>query len=124
MFAELGMKVKPKRVARIARRMGIRTELSTNPAMTLGGLEEGVTPLEMAYAYSTLANEGIRVSGTLAPNQTGPVAFEEVESDRRGIEAKNEVVRERGLPRLGGRNRQGDAPPGRDERHRQGRADR
>jgi penicillin-binding protein 1A len=97
-FAELGMEVKPKRVARLANRMGIRTELSTNPAMLLGGLEEGVTPLEMAYAYSTIANEGERVSGTLAPNSTGPVAFEEVDSERRGIEAKNEVVRERVFP--------------------------
>ena len=78
-FAELGMKVKPRRVARLANRMGIRTELSTNPAMLLGGLEQGVTPLEMAYAYSTIANEGMRVSGSLAPNETGPVAFTEVE---------------------------------------------
>jgi penicillin-binding protein 1A len=78
-FAELGMKVKPRRVARMARRMGIRTDLSTNPAMLLGGLEEGVTPLEMAYAYSTLANEGVRVSGSLAPGDTGPVAIRSVE---------------------------------------------
>jgi penicillin-binding protein 1A len=78
-FAELGMKVKPKRVARMARRMGIRTDLSTNPAMLLGGLEEGVTPLEMAYAYSTLANEGVRVSGSLAPDDRGPVAIREIE---------------------------------------------
>jgi penicillin-binding protein 1A len=78
-FAELGMEVKPKRVARMARRMGIRTDLSTNPAMLLGGLEEGVTPLEMAYAYSTLANEGNKVSGTLAPGKTGPVAIREVQ---------------------------------------------
>ena len=77
-FAELGMEVGPKRVARMARRMGIRTDLSTNPAMLLGGLEEGVTPLEMAYAYSTLANEGVRVSGSLAPNDRGPVAIREV----------------------------------------------
>jgi penicillin-binding protein 1A len=97
-FAELGMEVGPKRVARLANRMGIRTELSTNPAMLLGGLELGVTPLEMAYAYSTIANEGVRVSGTLAPNSTGPVAFEEVDSERRGIEAENEVVRERVFP--------------------------
>jgi penicillin-binding protein 1A len=97
-FAELGMEVKPKRVARLANRMGIRTELSTNPAMLLGGLELGVTPLEMAYAYSTIANEGVRVSGSLAPNSTGPVAFEEVDSERRGIEAKNEVVRKRVFP--------------------------
>jgi penicillin-binding protein 1A len=89
-FAELGMKVKPKRVARMARRMGIRTDLSTNPAMLLGGLEEGVTPLEMAYAYSTLANEGVRVSGSLAPNQKGPVAIREVEGPN-GTKVNTEV---------------------------------
>ena len=77
-FAELGMEVKPKRVARLARKMGIKTKLSTNPAMLLGGLEEGVTALEMAYAYSTLANNGKRVSSTLAPNNRGPVAVKEV----------------------------------------------
>jgi penicillin-binding protein 1A len=89
-FAELGMKVKPKRVARMARRMGIRTDLSTNPAMLLGGLEEGVTPLEMAYAYSTLANEGMKVSGRLAPDQTGPVAIREVEGPN-GTKVNEEV---------------------------------
>jgi penicillin-binding protein 1A len=97
-FAELGMEVGPKRVARLATETGIRTALSTNPAMLLGGLEQGVTPLEMAYAYSTIANEGVRVSGTLAPDQTGPVAFEKVDSDRRGIDVENEVVRERVFP--------------------------
>jgi penicillin-binding protein 1A len=97
-FAEVGMEVKPKRVARLANAMGIRTELSTNPAMILGGLEEGVTPLEMAYAYSTIANEGVRVSGRLAPDSTGPVAFEKVVSERRGIDAENDVVRERVFP--------------------------
>jgi penicillin-binding protein 1A len=95
-FAELGMKVKPRRVARIARRMGIRTKLSTNPAMLLGGLEEGVTPLEMAYAFSTLANEGRRVSGTLAPNDTGPVAIEKVEGP--GTDKENKPVEQRVFP--------------------------
>ncbi len=56
--------------------MGVKTEISTNPAMTLGGLKEGVTPLEMAYAYSTIANKGRRVSGTLAASENGPVAIE------------------------------------------------
>jgi penicillin-binding protein 1A len=96
-FAELGMKVKPKRVARIARRMGIRTDLSTNPAMLLGGLEEGVTPLEMAYAYSTLANEGNKVSGTLAPGKTGPVAIREVQGPN-GTKV-NEPVETRVFPK-------------------------
>jgi penicillin-binding protein 1A len=96
-FAELGMEVKPKRVARLAQEMGIRTELSTNPAMLLGGLEQGVTPLEMAYAYSTLANEGRKVSGTLAPNDTGPVAIEKVEGP--GADKENKRVEERVFPK-------------------------
>jgi penicillin-binding protein 1A len=96
-FAELGMEVKPRRVAALAQNMGIRTELSTNPAMLLGGLKEGVTPLEMAYAYSTLANDGMRVSGDLAPDQTGPVAIQSVE-DANGEVRKNKPVRERVFP--------------------------
>jgi penicillin-binding protein 1A len=98
-FAELGMEVKPKRVARLAQRMGIKTDLSTNPAMLLGGLEEGVTALEMAYAYSTLANNGTRVSGTLAPGDRGPVAIEEVVGpDGSGIQAENKPVTKQVIP--------------------------
>jgi penicillin-binding protein 1A len=97
-FAEVGMQVKPKRVARLAQEMGIRTELSTNPAMLLGGLEQGVTPLEMAYAYSTIANEGERVSGTLAPNDTGPVAIQEVKGGP-GADKANTRVEERVFPK-------------------------
>jgi penicillin-binding protein 1A len=93
-FAELGMKVKPKRVARMAQRMGIKTKLSTNPAMLLGGLEEGVTALEMAYAYSTLANNGTRVSGTLAPGNRGPVAIEEVDDGPNGDEVNKPVTKQ------------------------------
>jgi penicillin-binding protein 1A len=85
-FAQVGMKVKRGRVARLAQRMGIRTKLSTNPAMLLGGLKEGVTPLEMAYAYSTIANDGKRISGSLAPNETGPVAIQSVEDGNGKVE--------------------------------------
>ena len=62
-YAELGLKVKTKRIAALAQRMGVRTRVSDNPAMTLGGLKEGVTPLEMAYAYSTIANRGVQGLG-------------------------------------------------------------
>ena len=34
-----------------------------NPALILGGLETGVTPLEMTHAYNTLAADGRRLSG-------------------------------------------------------------
>jgi penicillin-binding protein 1A len=87
-FAELGLKTGTKRIARLARRMGIRTKLSTNPAMTLGGLEEGVTPLEMAYAYSTIANEGRRVTSSFLPGVVGPIGFDEVKGS--GFDERNE----------------------------------
>jgi penicillin-binding protein 1A len=97
-FAELGIKTGTKRIARMARRMGISTQLSTNPAMTLGGLEEGVTPLEMAYAYSTIANKGRRVSGTLA-SSSGPVGIESVEGKGiRGDEGTNKKLVKRVFP--------------------------
>ncbi len=80
-YAELGLKVGTKNIAELAKDMGVRTPVSTNPSMTLGGLKEGVTPLEMAYAYSTIANKGVRVSGSLDTSGRGgqgPVAIESV----------------------------------------------
>ncbi|MEA2482518.1 MAG: penicillin-binding protein, partial [Thermoleophilaceae bacterium] len=78
-YAQLGLDiVGTNTIARIAHLMGVRTPLSRNPAMTLGGLKEGVTPLEMAYAYSTLADNGERVWGTLGPSSRSPVAIEKV----------------------------------------------
>jgi penicillin-binding protein 1A len=66
-------------IAATIHKMGYRAPISTNPGMVLGGLKEGVTPLEWAYAYMTLANNGDRVSGTLAPEPgDSPVAYTEV----------------------------------------------
>ncbi len=78
-FAEVGLEVGTKDIAAMAERMGIQTRMSTNPAMTLGGLKEGLTPLEMAFAYSTFANDGLRKSGTLASSSLGPVGIKKVE---------------------------------------------
>ncbi|HEY2216458.1 MAG TPA: transglycosylase domain-containing protein, partial [Solirubrobacteraceae bacterium] len=78
-YAEVGLKVGTKRIAKLAHRMGITTPLSTNPAMTIGGLTVGVTPIDMAHAYETIAHEGRRVSGTLAENGQ-PVAIQEVDA--------------------------------------------
>jgi penicillin-binding protein 1A len=66
-------------IAGTIHKMGYRDPISTNPAMVLGGLDPGVTPLQWAYAYMTLANNGDRVSGTLAPEPgDSPVAYTEV----------------------------------------------
>ncbi len=95
-YAELGLKVKTRRVADLAQRMGIKTKVSDNPAMTLGGLKEGVTPLEMAFAYSTIANRGVKVSGSLASYDGGPVAIQKV--DGAGKDDENEARRQRVFP--------------------------
>src|SRR4051794_20629094 len=78
-YAQVGIDlVGTNKIARVAHLMGVRTPLSRNYAMILGGLQEGVTPLEMAYAYSTLANDGVRVWGTMSPSSRSPVAIEKV----------------------------------------------
>ncbi|HXN37288.1 MAG TPA: transglycosylase domain-containing protein [Solirubrobacteraceae bacterium] len=78
-YAEVGLKVGTERIADLAHRMGITTPLSTNPAMTIGGLTVGVTPLDMAHSYETIAHGGRRVSGTMAEDWD-PVGIQEVEA--------------------------------------------
>ena len=83
-FAEVGLKVGTKRIALLAHRMGITTPLSTNAAMTIGGLTVGVTPLDMAHAYETIAHNGQRVSGSMA-EAGAPVGIQEVEAGGRPL---------------------------------------
>jgi penicillin-binding protein 1A len=58
-YAQLDLDVGPDKVAETARSMGITTHLNGYPAEGLGGLRLGVSPLEMADAYATLASGGI-----------------------------------------------------------------
>jgi penicillin-binding protein 1A len=76
-YAEVGLKVGTTHIAHLAHAMGITTPLSTNPAMTIGGLKVGVTPLDMAHAYETIAHGGERVSGSLV-SDLQPVGIQEV----------------------------------------------
>jgi penicillin-binding protein 1A len=75
-----------KRIAHTAHEMGLETKFSTNPSMILGAIDPGVSPLEMAHAYETIASGGERVGGNLdaspgannTPYQLGPVAIDKV----------------------------------------------
>lgn len=58
-FAQLILKIGPDRVVRAASEMGITTKITPVPAVALGGMAEGVSPLEMASAYGTLATGGM-----------------------------------------------------------------
>jgi penicillin-binding protein 1A len=58
-YAQLALDLGPESVADTAHDMGITTNLDGIPAETLGGLRLGVSPLEMADAYATLASYGM-----------------------------------------------------------------
>ncbi|HZK15580.1 MAG TPA: transglycosylase domain-containing protein, partial [Solirubrobacterales bacterium] len=87
-YAELGLQLGTREVAGVIHRMGYSKPISTNPAMTLGGLRQGVTPLDWTYAFSTLANYGARVTGTLAAGYPerghGPVSYTKVTKESTG----------------------------------------
>jgi len=59
-YAQLDLDLGPDEVRRTARMMGITTKLDALPSEGLGGLRLGVSPLEMANAYATLASGGVR----------------------------------------------------------------
>ena len=69
-FAQLDLDVGPRQVKWTAKSMGIESPLDGIPAEGIGGLRVGVSPLEMADAYATLAGDGIHRK---------PVAIERVE---------------------------------------------
>jgi penicillin-binding protein 1A len=58
-FAQLDLDVGPENVTQTAHEMGIEAPLESVPAEAIGGLRHGVTPLEQADGYATLASGGI-----------------------------------------------------------------
>ncbi len=87
-YARLITAVGADKVVDVAHRMGITSEIEPDPAIALGGLSRGVSPLEMASAFGTIANGGMAippsgvdrvtdVEGTLvyAPNRAGTQAI-------------------------------------------------
>ena len=90
---------RPRRRRRRASRrrpklMGITTKLDGYPAEGLGGLRLGVSPLEMADAYATLASGGIR--NKPHRDQEGRVPRRQVRRPRQA-EAQARDLRRRGL---------------------------
>lgn len=58
-YARLGIEVGPENVVKAAEKAGIHQGIKPFPAVALGGLSEGVSPLEMAAAYATFAAKGV-----------------------------------------------------------------
>lgn len=76
-----------EKVATLARRMGIRSEMPPYPSIALGS--QNVTPLEMASAYGTLATNGQHfppVAVTKIVDRHGDVVFEHEPLGNRAVE--------------------------------------
>jgi penicillin-binding protein 1A len=97
-YSQLGMSLQGgvASIADTAQKMGIQTSLKDsnarysindgpfepyNPALILGGLSTGVTPLEMAHAFETLAQDGQIVTGTMADSANGPIGIQRVDDE-------------------------------------------
>lgn len=61
-FVRLEMAIGIDKVIKTAKSMGITSELNANPSLTLG--QSNVTMLDMASAYATIANGGVRIDPT------------------------------------------------------------
>ena len=70
-FAQIGVATGADRLADVAERLGVNTAdalgppSERGPALALGGLRHGVTPLELAGAYAAIADDGRYVAPTL-----------------------------------------------------------
>jgi penicillin-binding protein 1A len=85
-YAQLTAMVGPRNVRRMAHRLGIKSELSGYFAIGLGA--EAVNPLEMARAFSTFANGGRRIDGSLFGNRPRAIASVTKNGERK----QNKVV--------------------------------
>ena len=69
-FVEIMEQLKPKTSIKYLEKMGVTTltEKDNGLPLSLGGLEKGISPLQMAGAYSTIANDGIYIQPTFYTN--------------------------------------------------------
>lgn len=93
----VALKVGTTKVMNMAKACGITTLVEdgpytdNNPAMALGGLTKGVSPLEMAAGYGTIANNGVYnqpVSIIKIVDRNGKVIFEHKHSPKQVVSAK------------------------------------
>jgi penicillin-binding protein 1A len=97
-YARLVTQLGVDAVAKTARAMGITTSLGDNPSpdVALGGLTTGVSPLEVAMAYTTLASGGDRLSAkdVFDPSDLGyPITIDRVTDAQGTVLETNSLTR-------------------------------
>jgi penicillin-binding protein 1A len=69
-FVQLALDLGLQKVVEMVNELGIDSEVDAYPSTAIGGLRVGVTPLEMASAYSTFANSGTHMEPYLVQKLT------------------------------------------------------
>jgi penicillin-binding protein 1A len=92
-YAQLTELVGPRSIVDTAHRLGIRSDLPAYFSIGLGAV--AVNPLDMARAYATIANDGLRVDGSITGDR--PRVIARVGSRRGGSERVNMPVAARAL---------------------------
>ena len=69
-FVQLALDIGLQKVVEMANALGVDSEIDAYPSTAIGGLRVGVTPLEMASAYSTFANSGTHMEPYLVQKIT------------------------------------------------------
>ena len=87
-FVEIMEELKPSNSINYLKKMGITslTKEDETLSLALGGLEKGISPLEMAAAYATIANDGEYIEPkfyTTILNKSGDVIVESKQEKRR-----------------------------------------
>jgi penicillin-binding protein 1A len=77
-FVQLALDLGLQKVVEMANKLGVDSEIDAYPSTAIGGLRIGVTPLEMASAYSTFANGGTHMEPFLVQKVTEDKDGEEV----------------------------------------------
>ena len=72
-FVKMMEEITPKKSIKYMEKMGVTTltKADDNLNLALGGLDKGISPLQMAVAYSTIANDGIYIE---------PIFYDKVEN--------------------------------------------
>lgn len=89
-FVEIMEKVKPKTSIKYLEKMGISTLTDEDETLVLalGGLQKGISPLEMAGAYATIANDGEYIEPTFyssIDNKSGKTILKTTQEKKRVV---------------------------------------
>ncbi len=89
-FVEIMQELKPKTSIKYLKKMGISTLTKDDETLVLalGGLQKGISPLEMATAYAMIANNGIYIEPTFYTNindKSGNIIIKTSQTKRRVV---------------------------------------